>query len=175
MCAHRLKRKHVSRFYTRKPGLTWFQIQTPTRILYECNSALRLFTFIWWELAGHNGPISQGYEGGYARVGGGGVDPKNVFREGLWVTSLDPKTFFYLFIFILLLACQKGWWCIMDTPTPCLKYWPYNFEEGKKLFQAWRGIDHGMHAMLNPPPPPPPEKKNPSYATGYVIVSLGWL
>ena len=46
-------------------------------------------------------------------------------------------------------ACQRGWWCMMDTPTPRLETWPKNFEEGGKKCLTY----HVMHAMLPPPPP----------------------
>ena len=54
----------------------------------------------------------------------------------------------------------------MGTPTPCLENRPKNLEEEKKateypppprppLISFFKpGIDHVMHAMLNPPPPP---------------------
>ena len=88
------------------------------------------------------------------------LDPKKRFLRGFWLLGgnplpLDPKTFFGG-------ACQRGWWCTM---VPLLRVWKIdrNFlRKERKVWespsrsstsQAWRGIDHGMHAMLTPPPP----------------------
>ena len=76
--------------------------------------------------------------GAYAGGGGGGV------LGG----STPPPPFFFV-------ACQRSWWCMMYSPTPCPENWPKNFEANKKKVTE-----------ASPPPPPPiPPFKNPAYAT----------
>ena len=60
------------------------------------------------------------------------------------------------------LFCQRGWWCIMDTPTgptPCLENWPKNIGEGKKkgteLMNQPQLFQRNCHLVLQSPPPPP--------------------
>ena len=69
--------------------------------------------------------------------GGGGGNPP---------PPLDPD-FYYFF------ACQRGWWCMMYTPTLCLDNWPKHFEPPRS--SAFSGLAQN-----------PPLEKNPAYATG---------
>ena len=104
-------------------------------------------------------------------VGGGGIgvpplDPKKTFVCFLGGKAPPPPPppfgsedfFFFSSSFFLSerLVMYDGYtysvvWKIDPPPPPA-----------HRLFHAWRGIDHGMHAMLTPPPHPP---WNPAYAT----------
>ena len=56
-------------------------------------------------------------------------------------------------------ACQRGWWCTMYTPTPCLENWPNNFEAKKKVTEsppptpAGKWFGPRIFFFFNPPPP----------------------
>ena len=73
---------------------------------------------------------------------------------------LDPDIFYYfLLLYIFFFACQRGWWCTMDTPTPCMENWPKMLRPKK-----WRSPPPPLgaaswHACNVTPPPPPPLKK----------------
>ena len=103
----------------------------------------------------------------------------SIFFGGWFFWGVTPTLF---------LACQRGWWCTMDTPIllrVCMENWPKIFEEGKKVteshppppplpnssaFQAWRSID-----ACNVTPPPPSLWRNPAYATAVCTLRFGKL
>ena len=103
---------------------------------------------------------------------GGGVDPPPL-NSGFFHFFYYYFFFYNLFniiiynLFNLFFACQRGWWCTMFTPTPCLEDWPQNFETKKKK---------KTNKIMEPPPPisffrpgaKPSPWKNPAYATANV-------
>ena len=82
---------------------------------------------------------------------------------------LDPKTFFWG-------GGQRGWWCTIDTPTPCQDK---NNQNILRKGEMWRStppppprsssfsglVRHRLWHACNVNPPPPPEKILRIYAT----------